>query len=170
MNNNFNCRGDKLGYLICNECEGYYELESGETPENFSNECECGGKLRYADNLPKTEEKQQPRMKPISEYEKTDNINPNTSYQQQEIYREKSPILAVILSFFIPGLGQFYNGHFEKGVILLVVGVISALLIVFLIGIALYLVVWAFAIFDAFDSADRMNKGKPVRIKLQDYL
>jgi hypothetical protein len=38
-----------MGYLICDKCGGYYELQPGEKPEDFSNECECGGKLIYSD-------------------------------------------------------------------------------------------------------------------------
>jgi hypothetical protein len=34
------------GYLECDNCRGYYELQDGESPEDF-NECECGGKLLY---------------------------------------------------------------------------------------------------------------------------
>ena len=33
-----------LGYLECDNCKGFYELQNGESPEDFS-ECECGGKL-----------------------------------------------------------------------------------------------------------------------------
>ncbi len=33
-----------LGYLECDNCKGYYELQNGESPEDFS-ECECGGRL-----------------------------------------------------------------------------------------------------------------------------
>ena len=40
-----------MGYLICDKCGGYYELQPGEKPEDFSNECECGGELIYSDNL-----------------------------------------------------------------------------------------------------------------------
>jgi hypothetical protein len=28
---------------VCDKCGGYYELEKGESPEDFSDECECGG-------------------------------------------------------------------------------------------------------------------------------
>ena len=38
-----------MGYLICDKCGGYYELQPGEKPEDFSDECECGGKLIYSD-------------------------------------------------------------------------------------------------------------------------
>lgn len=34
------------GYLVCSECNGYYELREGEDPEDFEL-CECGGKLKF---------------------------------------------------------------------------------------------------------------------------
>lgn len=34
-----------MGYLICDKCGGYYELQPGESPDDFEM-CECGGKLR----------------------------------------------------------------------------------------------------------------------------
>lgn len=36
-----------MSYLECNKCGGYYELQEGESPDNFSDTCECGGKLKY---------------------------------------------------------------------------------------------------------------------------
>ena len=43
----FYMSGDyEIGYLECDNCKGYYELQNGESPEDFS-ECECGGKLVY---------------------------------------------------------------------------------------------------------------------------
>jgi hypothetical protein len=40
-----------MGYLICDKCGGCYELKPGESPENFTNECECGGiKKHYSVN------------------------------------------------------------------------------------------------------------------------
>lgn len=38
------------GYLICDGCGGYYELQPGEYPEDFE-KCQCGGKLHYMDHL-----------------------------------------------------------------------------------------------------------------------
>lgn len=40
-----------MGYLICVKCGGYYELQPDESPEDFVKECECGGNLRYIDDL-----------------------------------------------------------------------------------------------------------------------
>lgn len=45
-------RESKPGYLVCDNCGGYYELQTGETPEDFSDECECGGKLGHYHDLP----------------------------------------------------------------------------------------------------------------------
>jgi hypothetical protein len=40
-----------VGYLICGKCKSYYILESGESAKDFTDKCECGGKLRYVENL-----------------------------------------------------------------------------------------------------------------------
>ena len=39
------------GYLVCDACGGYYELQTGEDPDDFSDECECGGCLVHQSNL-----------------------------------------------------------------------------------------------------------------------
>jgi hypothetical protein len=39
-----------MGYLFCDKCGGYYKLQEGESEEDFDT-CQCGGKLRYVDNL-----------------------------------------------------------------------------------------------------------------------
>jgi len=39
------------GYLVCNSCQGAYELQPGEKPEDFDDQCECGGKLKYVETL-----------------------------------------------------------------------------------------------------------------------
>jgi hypothetical protein len=38
------------GYLICEKCKGYYELEEGESLEDFES-CECGGNLKFKQEL-----------------------------------------------------------------------------------------------------------------------
>ena len=35
------------GYLVCDKCNEYYKLQPGESPEDFTDQCECGGKLKY---------------------------------------------------------------------------------------------------------------------------
>lgn len=39
------------GYLVCNRCSGYYELQPGESADDFIEECECGGKLEHQDTI-----------------------------------------------------------------------------------------------------------------------
>lgn len=38
------------GYLVCEQCGGYYELQEGESPEDFE-ACECGGELKYTNSI-----------------------------------------------------------------------------------------------------------------------
>ncbi len=51
---------------------------------------------------------------------------------------------AVLLSAFIPGLGQFYNGEVGKGIFFLLTWIT--------------MVTWPFAVTDAMDSARRINQ------------
>jgi hypothetical protein len=39
-------------FLVCEKCGGYYELHTGESPEDFSDECECGGHLEHKNQHP----------------------------------------------------------------------------------------------------------------------
>lgn len=43
----------KMGYLYCPSCGGYYQLEEGESPQDFAR-CQCGGKLVYTPTLDST--------------------------------------------------------------------------------------------------------------------
>jgi len=38
-------KDQKPGYLVCNICGDYYELKPGESPDDFIDECSCGGTL-----------------------------------------------------------------------------------------------------------------------------
>ncbi|MDZ4172638.1 MAG: zinc-ribbon domain-containing protein, partial [Methanobacteriaceae archaeon] len=50
LNNLQNKEKESYGYLICEDCSGYYELQKRESPEDFD-ECSCGGKLVFSRNL-----------------------------------------------------------------------------------------------------------------------
>lgn len=39
------------GYLLCRKCNGYYKLKPGESQEDFTETCTCGGKLEYVINI-----------------------------------------------------------------------------------------------------------------------
>ncbi|MBZ3935271.1 hypothetical protein [Methanimicrococcus blatticola] len=68
-------------------------------------------------------------------------------------------ILAVILSFFIPGLGQFYCGSFLRGLMVfiatIIVSVISVALSVFIIPLLFPLLFWLWNMYDAYTLAQK---------------
>ena len=68
-----------------------------------------------------------------------------------------NPILALIISFFLPGIGTVYAGNIMKGIITFIVAVIlGALATIFLLGIIayiLYVIVWLYGMYDAYTTA-----------------
>lgn len=40
-----------MSYLVCHECGSYYELQPGETPEDFDLTCQCGGRLENKESI-----------------------------------------------------------------------------------------------------------------------
>jgi TM2 domain-containing membrane protein YozV len=69
----------------------------------------------------------------------------------------KSAGLAAVLSFFIPGLGQIYNGQILKGLVLIVIDAINVLLMFILIGYVTHVITVVYAVYDAYKTADRIN-------------
>ena len=52
INNNFLDKNGSvnIGYVICRECKGYYQLEDGEHLDDFES-CRCGGELVYSEHF-----------------------------------------------------------------------------------------------------------------------
>ncbi len=75
----------------------------------------------------------------------------------------KSAGLAAVLSFFISGLGQIYNGQILKGLIIIVVQLINGALTTILIGWIPLAIVWVWAIIDAYREAERINARQELR-------
>jgi len=69
----------------------------------------------------------------------------------------KSPGLAAVLSFFICGLGQIYNGQLLKGLVLVVAYLISWLMMWILIGFITTPILWVWGIVDAYRKAQKIN-------------
>ena len=69
----------------------------------------------------------------------------------------KSPGLAAVLSFFICGLGQIYNGQILKGLVLVVAYLISWLMMWILIGFITTPILWIWGIVDAYSKAQKIN-------------
>ncbi len=68
----------------------------------------------------------------------------------------KSPLIAAICSFFIPGLGQVYNGEGILKGLLFYIGTIIGSLILVIPGLA----IWLYGIYNAYTVAQRMNRGE----------
>jgi len=71
--------------------------------------------------------------------------------------KRKSPGLAAFLSFFITGLGQFYNGEFWKGITFFVIQIVNVFLMCFLVGFLTFPLTWLYCVIDAYRSAKRIN-------------
>ena len=97
-----------------------------------SNFCDnCGAKINNV-NPPQQKEIVQPVAQPVTE--------------------EKSPVLAAVCSFFIPGLGQVYDGQMARGFAIFF-GTLIGLFLLILPG----MLVWLFGIYDAYSTAKKMN-------------
>ncbi|MGI9554009.1 MAG: hypothetical protein ACR2NC_03705 [Thermodesulfobacteriota bacterium] len=99
------------------------------------------------------------------------------SENQTDKKNVKNPILAIILSALLPGLGQIYNSQFGKGLFFIAFNMIINFLIrepllaviddpksvdqptmVVFIGYSLAgMVLWVYSIIDAKKNADRIN-------------
>ena len=62
-----------------------------------------------------------------------------------------NPIIAAILSFIIPGLGQILAGETQKGVIFFVIAVILGI-VVMTVSAAVGIISFLFAIYAAYDA------------------
>lgn len=74
--------------------------------------------------------------------------------------KTKSEALAVILSVLLPGLGQVYNGQITKGILVIILAVILGILFgLFCLTAIASMALWFWSIFDAYDTARRINQG-----------
>ena len=42
-----NTKHEDEGYLVCDKCHRYYKLQPDESPDDFTDICDCGGHLRF---------------------------------------------------------------------------------------------------------------------------
>jgi len=76
-----------MGYLICQKCKGYYKLQPGEKPEDFTDTCACGGNLRYAINMDVINTETPPINNPRNEkkeYQKSKNENKSNKTENKD--------------------------------------------------------------------------------------
>jgi TM2 domain-containing membrane protein YozV len=79
------------------------------------------------------------------------------SHSQASTHKE--PVLALLLSFFIPGMGQLYLGNNDRGFKLIACAVVAWVLTAVCIGLFIYLGVWLFGMYDAYTLAEKINSG-----------
>jgi TM2 domain-containing membrane protein YozV len=69
----------------------------------------------------------------------------------------KNPTIAVLLSFFVTGLGQIYNGQIGKGVVFIVLYAISWVSMWIVVGLVTTPILWIWGMVDAHNEARRIN-------------
>ncbi len=94
-----------LGYLVCEECGGYYELKPGESPEDFD-KCDCGGKLKYTKSIPSTSESED------SVYDITENLGENLKTRSTSTNNKNRNLIIIgILALIIISIPVIYSTH-----------------------------------------------------------
>ena len=71
---------------------------------------------------------------------------------------EKNAGIAAVLSFFVTGLGQIYNGQIFKGILLILIQIDNGLLLYILIGFITMPIVWLYGVINAYRHAERINR------------
>ena len=95
-------------------------------------------------------------------------ICPNCGVRQatiryhETVYQLKNPGVAAVLSAVFVGLGQIYNGEIAKGLMFMLAYFVSIILIFLVIGLITTPLLWIYGIYDAYDSAKRINTGEKV--------
>lgn len=77
-------------------------------------------------------------------------LQPHASYRQEN----RSPGIAAVMSFVIPGAGQIFNGQIGKGIMMCCLFAVGIFFSLFFIGIPILVGVWAWAIYDAYAVAE----------------
>ncbi len=88
--------------------------------------------------------------------------DPQLAYTQQGYVAvtqvaPKSPGLALLGSFFFPGLGQLINGQVGKGIAMFVAYLVSIALLFVFIGFLLVPAIWIWSMVDAYSGAKQWN-------------
>jgi hypothetical protein len=101
-----------MPYLVCDKCGSYYELQEGESPEDFDLKCACGGELIYSKKLRGIEDSNEPETTITCPQCGTENVN-NIGYCQEcgaKLPRnDKSPksVFSIILDIIYKNFQDF---------------------------------------------------------------
>jgi TM2 domain-containing membrane protein YozV len=75
----------------------------------------------------------------------------------------KNPGIALLISFFIPGVGSLYSGKTTTGVIILVGYIISWVLTIIIIGFVGIFGFWVWGMIDAYQAAQSWNRERGIQ-------
>ena len=89
-------------------------------------------------------------------------ICPNCGVRQKGVSGngEKNPGIAALLSLIFVGAGQIYNDQVGKGIGLMVLQFVNVILMFVLIGFLTGFVTWLYAVWDAYNTAEKINAGE----------
>jgi TM2 domain-containing membrane protein YozV len=87
---------------------------------------------------------------------------PMHPYAMMPYVKRKDPGVAALISFFLPGGGQLYNGQAGKGIAFMFVTVVNFFLLFVGIGFLTGIATWIWSMIDAHQVADRINRGEIV--------
>ena len=74
----------------------------------------------------------------------------------------KNAGVALLISFFLPGVGSMYAGKTNTGVIILVGYIISWVLTIVIIGFAGIFGFWVWGLIDAYQAAQAWNRARGI--------
>jgi TM2 domain-containing membrane protein YozV len=78
---------------------------------------------------------------------------------QQPVVAPRNPAVALLLSFFIPGLGSMVNGRVGIGALILGLYILGYILILVFVGIFVVIGVWIWGMVDAYKAAQAWNQA-----------
>lgn len=87
---------------------------------------------------------------------------PMHPYAMMPYVKRKDPGVAALISFFIPGGGQLYNGQAGKGIAFIFATIVNFFLLFIGIGFLTGIATWIWSMIDAHQVADRINRGEIV--------
>jgi predicted Zn finger-like uncharacterized protein len=74
----------------------------------------------------------------------------------------KNSGIAAVLSFFWTGVGQIYNGQILLGLGMMALQFVFILLCFVVIGFPLLFILWVWSIYQAYNTAEKINRGEIV--------
>lgn len=133
-----------MSYLVCDKCGGYYELQPNESPNDFMDKCECGGNLKYVQNLNNVDELKKTCPNCGSSIEGNEELCPNCGFRLKESsLSENQLIFGTIWILFNIGIltimANFFGWVLVMGIVTSIFKPMPGVSIYSVIGLILFL-------------------------------